>query len=251
MMRLAVALLAVAALRGCVAYEYEHEFWIRVDGSGTVNVTGRPELWTAFKGLAVPEEEDAAKAAARQVFESSGLRVRRVTVTSRGGRKYLFVSADFDDAGRLGGTPAFPDLRLALRPDGDRLRLDGAWTPPAGARGSPADDGVMAVRFHLPSKVYEHRNAMEGVERGNIVGWRQDVRAALAGGRLDIGALIDRRSILVSTIGLFAVAIALALSMLAGLILWVRRRGARTITASGGPPPGSPPPPAPSVPAAR
>jgi hypothetical protein len=251
MMRLAVALLAVAALRGCVAYEYEHEFWIRVDGSGTVNVTGRPELWTAFKGLAVPEEEDAAKAAARQVFESSGLRVRRVTVTSRGGRKYLFVSADFDDAGRLGGTPAFPDLRLALRPDGDRLRLDGAWTPPAGARGSPADDGVMAVRFHLPSKVYEHRNAMEGVERGNIVGWRQDVRAALAGGRLDIGALIDRRSILVSTIGLFAVAIALALSMLAGLILWVRRRGARTLTASGGPPPGNPPPPAPSVPPAR
>ena len=51
MRRLALTLLAAAALRGCVAYEYEHEFWIRVDGSGTVNVTGRPELWTAFKGV--------------------------------------------------------------------------------------------------------------------------------------------------------------------------------------------------------
>ena len=47
-MRLALTLVAAAMLRGCVAYEYEHEFWIRVDGSGTVNVTGRPELWTAF-----------------------------------------------------------------------------------------------------------------------------------------------------------------------------------------------------------
>jgi hypothetical protein len=250
MLRVAVAFLALAALRGCVAYEYEHEFWIRVDGSGTVNVTGRPELWTAFKGLAVPADEESAKAAARQVFESSGLRVRRVTITSRGGRPYLFVSADFPDVNRLHGTPAFPDLRLTLQPDGERMRLDGTWARPPAAHAAPADDGVMAVRFHLPSKVYEHRNAMEGVERGNIVGWRQDVRAALNGGRLDIGALIDRRSILVSTIGLFAVAIAAALSMLAALIFWVRRRGAR-VTAAGGPPTGSPPPAAPSAPPAR
>jgi len=245
MRRLALTLFAVAALRGCVAYEYEHEFWIRVDGSGTVNVTGRPELWTAFKGITVPAEEDAAREAVSHLFEASGLRVRRVTVTRRGGRPYLFISADFRDVNRLAGTAAFPDLRLVLRPDGERLRLEGTWAPPAAARGAPADDGQMAVRFHLPSKVYEHRNAMDGVERGNIVGWRQDVRGALAGGSLDFGALIDRRSILVSTIGLFAAAIVLALSILAGLILWVRRRGA---IASAAPGTGSPPPPAPSAP---
>jgi hypothetical protein len=248
MRRLALTLLAAIALRGCVAYEYEHEFWIRVDGSGTVNVTGRPELWTAFKGVSVPAETGAAREAARRLFEESGLRVRRVTVTRRSGRPYLFVSADFADVNRLAGTAAFPDLRLALRADGERLRLEGTWAPPPMARGAPADDGQMAVRFHLPSKVYEHRNAMDGVERGNIVGWRQDVRAALAGGSLDVGALIDRRSILVSTVGLFAAAIVLALSILAGLILWVRRRGARVITASAAPAPGSPPSPAPSDP---
>ena len=247
MRRLALTLLAAMALRGCVAYEYEHEFWIRVDGSGSVNVTGRPELWTTFKGVSVPAETDAAREAARRLFEESGLRVRRVTMTRRDGRPYLFVSADFDDVNRLAGTAAFPDLRLALRHDGERLRLEGTWTRPSAARGAPADDGQMAVRFHLPSKVYEHRNAMDGVERGNIVGWAQDVRAALAGGGLDFGALIDRRSILVSTIGLFAAAILLALSILGGLILWVRRRGART-TAFAAPGPRSPPPPAPSAP---
>ena len=48
MSRLVVALLLALSLRGCVAYEFEHEFWIRVDGSGTVNVTARPELWAAM-----------------------------------------------------------------------------------------------------------------------------------------------------------------------------------------------------------
>jgi len=249
MRSLALALLAAASLRGCVAYEYEHEFWVRVDGSGTVNVTGRPELWTAFKGIPVPPDEDGAKAAVRGVFEDSGLRVRRVTVTERGGREYLFISAEFDDVNRLSGTRAFPDLALSLRAEGDdRLRLEGMWQPPRFPRSSPADDGEMAVRFHLPSKVYEHKNAMDGVERGNIVGWKQEVRHALAGNTLPVGAIIDRRSILASTVGLFVAAVLLAVTILGGLILWARRRGARGTTASASPGPGSPPPGAPSAP---
>ena len=248
MARAVLALLLALGLRGCVAYEYEHEFWVRVDGSGTVNVTGRPELWTAFKGIPLPADEDAARGAVRAVFEDSGLRVRRVTVTERGGRAYLFISAEFDDVNRIGGTRAFPDLVLGMRPAGDRLSLEGTWKPPPVPRGTPGDDGDMAVRFHLPSKVYEHKNAMDGVERGNIVGWKRDVRSALGGAGLDFGAVVDRRSILASTVGLFVAAIVLAVSILGGLLLWVRRRGARSATASDAPGPESRPPGAPSPP---
>ena len=249
MSRLAVLLLAVAAMRGCVAYEYEHEFWVRVDGSGSVNVTGRPELWTAFKGLPLPADEDGQKDAVRRLFEDSGLSVDTVTLTHRKGRPYLFVAADFDDVNRLSSLPAFRDLKIGLRPDGDNLRLEGTWAPPPASAGAPVEgDGLMAVRFHLPSQVYEHKNAFEGVERGNIVSWRQDMQAALRGGTVDFGAVIDRRSILLSTVLLFAGAIVLALGILGGLLYWTMRRGARA--ASGGPGPGSPPPPAPSAPAA-
>ena len=247
MSRLAVLLLAVAAMRGCVAYEYEHEFWVRVDGSGSVNVTGRPELWTAFKGLPLPADEDGQKDAVRRLFEESGLSVDTVTLTHRKGRPYLFVAADFEDVNRLAGSRAFPDLAIGMRPDGEHLRLEGTWKA-NGARSGVADDGLMAVRFHLPSQVYEHKNAFEGVERGNIVSWRQDMRAAIAGGALDFGALIDKRSILLSTVLLFVGAIALALAILGGLLYWTARRGARA--ASGGPGTGSPPPAAPSAPAA-
>jgi hypothetical protein len=235
MVRAVLALLLAATLRGCVAYEYEHEFWIRVDGSGSVNVTGRPELWVAMKGLRGAETADdgAARQAVRALFESSGLRVRRVTLTHRRGRPYLFVAADFEDVNRLGGTPAFPDLKLAVRPMDDALHLDGTWSRPPGLRDPPLDarDGLMAVRFHLPSKVYSHRNAFAGVERGNIVSWRQTVAEGVGRRPLEVGAVMDRRSILLSTVTLFGAAILAALALLGTALWWVIRRGRVTARA--------------------
>ena len=229
--RLAILLFFAAALRGCVTYEYEHEFWIRVDGSGTVYVSGRPALWAAFKGLARPEGSDAGPTLekARALFEGSGLHVRRATLTRRRGRPYLFVSADFDDVNKLSATPAFPDLHIALRPAEGRLRIEGRWAAPAGRPevGSDERDGLMAVRFHLPSKIYEHDNAIDGVERGNIVSWRQDVAQALDGKALAFGASLDARSILGSTVRLFASAIVAALLILAATLYFVLRRGQR------------------------
>lgn len=229
---LTALVLLAPALRGCVAYEYEHEFWLQVDGSGSVNVTGRPGLWLAFKGVGSGSdaEPEALRAAARAVFERSGLQVRRVSVTRREGRPYLFVAADFADVNRLAGTPAFPDLRIGLRRGAGRLVLEGAWQARAEGRdaGGGDRDGLMAVRFHLPSRVYAHQNAFEGVERGNIVSWRQAVAAARAGAPLAFGAEMDERSILGSTVMLFGGAIAAALGIL-GLSLWLAaRRGRRT-----------------------
>jgi hypothetical protein len=224
--RLALALLLLAGLGSCVRYEYEHEFWLEVDGSGRVDLTGRPDLWAAFKGLPVDGGEDALARRAREVFERSGLRVRKVDVTHRRGRAYLFVRAAFDDVNRLGGTPAFPDLRIALRPEEGQLRLQGSWHLPAPAAAvTAADDGLLAVRFHLPSKIYHHDNAADGVERGNIVGWREDVAAARRGRELAFGALMDRRSIFYSTVGLFAGAVLLALALLGAMVWVVRRKG--------------------------
>jgi hypothetical protein len=230
--RLAAALLLVTALRGCLTYEYEHEIWLQVDGSGVVNVTGRPGLWTAFKSLPLDESDvDGMKAAVRKLFEDSGLEVRRVTVTKRHGHRYLFVSATFRDVNRISYTRAFPDLRVGLRREDGRLIMDGSWQRPIEAlsAGDKDADGLMAVRFHLPSKVYSHRHAADGVERGNILGWRQDAAAALDGGRLDFGATMDERSILSSTVMLFAGAVVLAVVLLSVALWAVVRQGRKDL----------------------
>jgi hypothetical protein len=233
--RLAAALLLATALRGCLTYEYEHEFWLQVNGSGTVNVTGRPALWTAFKSLPLDENDpEAMKTAARELFERSGLDVKRITVTKRGGRRYLFVSAAFADVNRISYTPAFPDLRVGLRREGGRLMLDGSWQRPIEALpgGEKDREGLMAVRFHLPSKVYGHRRAADGVERGNILGWRQETGEALDGGRLELGAEMDERSILSSTVMLFAAAVVLAVILLAVALWAVVRQGRKDLARS-------------------
>jgi hypothetical protein len=229
--RLALLFLLAAGARACLTYEYEHEFWLRVDGSGTVNVTGRPALWSAFKGLGDPRSADPAalRDAARALFEKSGLRVRRVTVTRRGGHPYLFVSADFSDVNALAGSPAFPDLELKLRHVGRRLELEGRWTRPSDTPDAAERDGLMAVRFHLPSKLYSHENASDGVERGNIVSWRQSVADGLDGEPLEVGASMDERSILLSTVLLFGGAILAALAVLVSIFWAIVRRGRRDL----------------------
>jgi hypothetical protein len=227
--RLAAAVLLVTALRGCIHYEYEHEIWLQVDGSGVVHVTGRPALWTAFKSLPLDvSDPEAMKAAARKLFAESGLDVRRVTVTKRRGHLYVFVSAEFEDVNRISYTRAFPDLRVGLRREDGRLMLDGSWQRPIEALpgGDKDREGLMAVRFHLPSKVYTHRRAADGVERGNILGWRQETAAALDGGRLEFGAAMDERSILSSTVMLFAGAVVLAVVLLS-VALWAAVRQGR------------------------
>jgi hypothetical protein len=228
--RLAACVLLAAGVHGCTVYEYEHEFWLKVDGSGSVSVTGRPELWAAFKGLdlGADPEGSATRDAARALFERSGLSVRRVDVTHRGGRPYLLVAADFKDVNALNGTPAFPDFeKISMGGAGERLDFYGIWKRPAARTERPASDGLMAVRFHLPSKVFEHKNAFAGVERGNIVGWRQEMTQALAGGTLEFGAIMGSRSILWSTVGLFAATIVGGLGLLALALFLVFRHGRR------------------------
>ena len=110
--RVAAVLFLIAPLHGCLVFEYEHEFWLRTDGSGSVFVTGRPELWVAFKGLGRTDDPEgtATREAARAFFEKAGLRVNRVTITRRSGQRYLFAARSFSATSTASPAAAFDFL---------------------------------------------------------------------------------------------------------------------------------------------
>lgn len=230
MIRLLSIFILAASLRGCITYEFEHEFWVNTDGSGSLVVTAPPWLWNAMKnvGDARNVETTVTPESVGALFDSPALQKVRSKRVTRAGRPYITVSANFTDINALEGVRAFPDLAIALRREGDRLRLFGVWRRPQSAGTAQGDDlGLMAVRFHLPSEIFDHRNASAGVERGNILSWRQDLKGGLAGAPIDFGATLGTRSVLRATLGLFAMAVAAGVAIIA-VVLWFFARSGRT-----------------------
>jgi hypothetical protein len=226
--RLLSILVLAASFQGCVAYEFEHEFWLNTDGSGSFVVTAPPWVWNAVKNVGDEKSLDATvnERTIEPLFQNPAIRNPRVRKVTRDGRLYLTVTADFSDINALAGTRAFPDLTVALRPEGERLRLAGAWRRPLSSGVAAGDaGGLMAVRFHLPSEIFEHRNAFAGVERGNILSWRQDLRTGLAGTPIEFGATMGATSVLSATLGLFALAILVGFGVIGAFLYGFARRG--------------------------
>ena len=95
--------------------------------------------------------------------------------------------------------PAFPDLRIGLGARAGGCVLDGSWQRPLEAARSAQErprDGLMAVRFHLPSKVYEHQNAADGRRARQHRGLAAGRRPRRSRRPLEFGADMDGRSIL-------------------------------------------------------
>jgi hypothetical protein len=224
--RLCVLVLA-AFLGGCATYEFEHEFWVHPDGSGSFEVTAPPRVWNAVKnvGDARNIETSVNVESVGALFNGPEVRKLRVRQVARDGRPFITVSADFDDINALAGTKAFPDLVVSLRREGRRLRLFGVWRRPqhSGAAGGN-DEGLMAVRFHMESEIFEHRNASAGVERGNVLAWTQDLASGMSGAPIDFGATIGTTSVPRATPGLIGLAILTGVSIPFGLLYFFARR---------------------------
>jgi len=84
---------------------------------------------------------------------------------------------------------------------------------------------LVAVRLHLPSRIRYHNAGADNLKRGNILVWEQALADRQAGTSLEIEARIEQTSILYSTLMLFLVSGALAMTVLALIIWWVVRKG--------------------------
>ena len=235
----AVLLLALVAAPGCQSgpggglikqYEYEEEIYLSLDGSATIYVNASVPALVALRGVDLDTKPNARldRAQVRTVFSSPAADVIRVSTWRRQGRRFVQVRLKVADIRALGSAPPFAWSAYTLdRRDGLIVYRQvmgaaaGREVQDVGWKGNE----LVAVRLHLPARIRYHNAGADNLKRGNILVWEQSFADRRAGRPLEIEARMDQQSILYSTLKLFAMSGAIALTVLAVIIALVVRGG--------------------------
>jgi hypothetical protein len=232
---LAAATFALAAAAACSGslvkqYEYEEDIYLSLDGSATIYVNASVPALVNLRGFDLKTEPTALleRAKVRELFSSPAAHVVRISSWRRLGRRFVQVRLAVDDITKLGSAPPFAWSTYTIeRRDGlmvYRQRLGASASKPVPGVGWKGTE-LVAFRIHLPSRIRYHNAGADNLKRGNILVWEQALAARQAGTPLEIEARVEQTSILYSTLMLFLVSGALAMSVLALIIWWVVRKG--------------------------
>jgi hypothetical protein len=232
--RLALAAVFLALFAGCRTlgvhrYEYDERVDLALDGSAIVDVNASIAALVALHGATLDIDPEARldRDAIRRLFDGPGSRIRQLSAFRRYGRRFVHVQIEVSDIHLLPKSPSFSWSCYELERQGDVYRFlqdigSAAGKPVAdvGWRG----DELVAFRIHAPSRIRFH-NSSDGIERGNILVWEQSLNERLAGAPLRLEARMDTQSILYRTLWLFGATFAAALTLLAIIVWWIRRKG--------------------------
>lgn len=213
-------------------YEYEEEIYLKLDGSATVMINSSIAALIALRGL--DEDPDPAsrpdRDKIRAFYESPSVTVTRVSPPwRRFGRRFVQVRLDVSDIRHLAKSPALAWSTYQFSTNGKEYHYRQIWGAPAAKTVPNVNwDGreIVAVRMHLPSRIEYHNATSHKVDRGNIVGWEQPLKDRLAGTPLEMEVRMQTQSILYRTLTIFGIALAAALTLMAAIVVWVKKKGA-------------------------
>jgi hypothetical protein len=232
-----VALIVLAAVLSAACrsmlsrkYEYDEEVYLGLDGSATVYINASIAALVALRGFDLDVDPRARLKldAIRDIYESPVADVVSATGSRRDNRRYVHVRLDVPDIRRLHEAAPFAWSRYAFDRQGEVLRFQ--QQVGASAAHEVGDVGwtgreLAAFRLHLPSRVPFHNSPSREIQRGNIIVWEQTLADRIKGEPIAIEVHLEPQSILVHTLGLFAITVLLAAATFAAAIWWVRSRG--------------------------
>jgi hypothetical protein len=243
---LATLLLAVVTGAACGAgglfgkrYEYEEDLALDLDGSATVTVNASIPALVALRGLDLDVSGRLDRDKIRAAYQSPVTEVTRVSRSwRRNGRRFVQIRLKTADVRKLSEAAPFAWSQYALTAAGGehtyrqtvgRSALRPGTLTQVGWNGSE----TVAFRLHLPSRILEHNardvdtDETNAVQRGNIIAWEQHLADRLDGKPVEIEVRMSSQSILFRTLWLFAGAFGAAVLVIAGLIWWTVRKGAK------------------------
>jgi hypothetical protein len=221
-------------------YEYEEQVYLSIDGRASVVIDTSFDALVALRGAAIdPAIASADREGVRRLVTAAGCSVESVSrFWTRRGRRFVQIQVAADHVRRLPACPLLAWSKYSLDAiDGGGLRFVQEVGPAAPGAGQPvvnwAGDEVVAFKVHLPSRItYQNVKLLTGengnTERGNILTWAQTLADRKAGKPLSMRADMEGRSILHTTLWLFAGAFAAAVLLLVTIIWLVIRKGRKS-----------------------
>lgn len=210
-------------------YEYEEDTYLLLDGTATVYVNSSVPALNALRGSTFDTTTDAppARDAIVAFFAGPGVRVTRVTFSSRNDRRYVHVRMSIDDVRGLQESRPFAWSSYSFSQVDNLMIYRQRVGAPAGRPAGVAWKGneLVAFRMHIPSKVPYHNAGADNLKRGNILVWEQTLADRLAGAPLDIDARMETQSILYRTLALFGITIVVVAALFACVLWWVVLKG--------------------------
>jgi hypothetical protein len=236
----AASFLLVAGCRTVLPrqYEYDEQFDIALDGTATVYVNASVPALVALRGIDLDTNPTARldRATLRRFFSGNGLRVTRISVSRRHGRRFVHLRLDVDDVRKLNESRAFSWAVASLSRRGDQFVYKHRIGPSAGRDvGNVGWDGseIVAFRLHLPARIRWHNAPSHRVERGNLLEWEQSLADRQKGVPIRMEAWMDHESILYTTVTLFAAMGGLVAICFAVIVWMVVRKGRRVSESQG------------------
>jgi hypothetical protein len=217
-------------------YEYEEQLYLRVDGAATVVIDTSIAALVALRGAPLDPSPSKRidRAEIRRVYESGGCQVDNVGQPwTRKGRRFVQVRLETTDVRTLSTCSLLSWSSYSLDPEGELLRFrQTVGAPTARDPGAINWDGqeLVAFKAHLPSRIQSHnvKRLSDGengsVDRGNILTWEQRFSDRRAGQPIEMDVTMESRSILYTTLWLFAGAFTAAVVTLVLIVWWTMRR---------------------------
>ena len=231
-----IAIVCAAAVSACGSgglfrqqYDYEEELYLQLDGSAIAYVNAAVPALVALRGadLNVDPRSRPEREKLRALFSAPGARVTTPTFSRRDGRRFVHIRVDVDDIRRLPRIAPFAWSTYRFERQGDVFAYRQVVGKASGKAVSGAvwkGDELVSFKMHLPSEI-PFNNSPKPVQRGNILQWEQPLADRLAGVPLEIEAQLEPKSILYSTLLLFAGTVVAAALTFAIAIWWVVRKG--------------------------
>ena len=217
-------------------YEYEEELYLQLDGSAIAYVNASIPALVALRGadLNIDPRSRPEREKLRALFSAPGARVTTPTFSRRHGRRFVHVRVDVGDIRQLPKIAPFAWSTYRFERQRDVFAYKQVVGKPSGKAVGDVGwkgDEMVSFRMHLPSEI-PFNNSPKPVQRGNILQWEQPLTDRIAGVPLEIEAHLEPKSILYSTLILFAGTVIAAALTFAVAIWLVVRKGRREEIAS-------------------